>query len=189
MHLRVRTLHSGSFHPLASGGDVRSERVFARVRFAREHARGKSRRVFGVETRAGHRGCDAPHARRAARRLVRVRRAPFPRRGRARDGRGILLQKPPSPEPCAPDVSSNCVVYSRHPADAGARVSRACVGFVDGVRPSVGPDRVAVRRVVGAREPRQREERGEEQPACGGAHHTSERSDDEARFKTKVKSA
>ena len=41
-------------------------------------------------------------------------------------------------------------------------MSRACVGFVDGVRPSVGPDRVAVRRVVGAREPRQREERGEE---------------------------
>lgn len=181
------TLHSGSFHALASGGDVRSERVFVRVCFAREDARRKSSRVFGVETRAGHRGCDAPHARRAARRLVRVRHAPFPRRGRARDGRGILLQKPPSPEPGAPDVSSNGVVYSRHPPDAGARVSRACVGFVDGVRPSVGPDRVAVRRVVGAREPRQREERGEEQPACGGAHFTSE--SDEARFKTKVKSA
>ena len=143
------------------GGDVRRA---PRVRRAFENTSRQRRRGFRAEARAGHRRALAPPARERARRLVRVRRAPLDRRGRAVDRRGILRQAPASEE--------RSRVQTRDSPNPGPRVSSPGVRLVDGIRPTVRPDAVRVRRVVRAREPRQREERQreEERQRRAGAH-------------------
>ena len=143
------------------GGDVRRA---PRVRRAFENTSRQRRRGFRAEARAGHRRALAPPARERARRLVRVRRAPLDRRGRAVDRRGILRQAPASEE--------RSRVQTRDSPNPGPRVSSPGVRLVDGIRPTVRPDAVRVRRVVRAREPRQHEERQreEERQRRAGAH-------------------
>ena len=146
------------------GGDVRRA---PRVRRAFENTRRQRFSGFRAEARAGHRRALAPPARERARRLVRVRRAPSDRRGRAVDRRGVLRQAPASRPPA--DVTR---VQAGDSPNPGPRVSSPGVGLVDGIRPTVRPDAVRVRRVVRAREPRQREERQreEERQRRAGAH-------------------